>query len=215
MTDRLTVGYARLSKADPKGQQDESHSVALQASKIASYCDIKDWTLAEVIKDDGESAKSLQREGMQRLITSIESGAIETVIVYKLDRLTRSLRDLSLLMDLFQRHNVALVSLQESIDATTAGGRLMMNLVMSISQWEREVIGERTRDALQHLKANGQAYCGPMMTDEATIAKILDLHKSGAADNAIAKALNREKITTARGGRWHHRTIKLIRERHG
>jgi site-specific DNA recombinase len=144
------VGYCRVSTED---QAREGVSLAAQHVKIEAYALVKDWILAEVIRDEGVSAKSLVRPGLQRLLALVEAGQVEAVIIYKLDRLTRSVADLDKLMKLFERKGVALVSLQESLDATTATGRLMMNLLASVSQWEREVIGERTRDAMQHLKA--------------------------------------------------------------
>ena len=100
--------------------------------------------MLEVIQDQGASAKSLHRPGLARLLALVKAGAVQVVVVSKLDRLTRSVGDLDKLMKLFERKGVALVSLQESLDATTATGRLMMNLLASVSQWEREVIGERT-----------------------------------------------------------------------
>jgi site-specific DNA recombinase len=153
-----TIGYSRVSTDE---QAKEGVSIDMQARKIASYADVKDWTVDEVISDAGHSAKSLARPGMQRLIAMVETGQVNTVIVYKLDRLTRSVADLDRLVKLFERKGVALVSLQESLDATTATGRLMMNLLASVSQWEREVIGERTKDAMAHLKAEGKVYSRP------------------------------------------------------
>jgi site-specific DNA recombinase len=87
------------------------------------------------------NAKSLTRPSLERLLALVDAGEVDVVIVYKLDRLTRSVVDLDQLMKLFERRHVALVSLQESLDATTAKGRLMINLLASVSQWEREVIG--------------------------------------------------------------------------
>jgi site-specific DNA recombinase len=148
------IGYSRVSTAE---QASEGVSLEMQAKKIEAYCLVKDWQLSEVITDAGQSAESLNRPGMQRLIEMVEAGQVNTVIVYKLDRLTRSVADLDRLVGkVFEKKNVALVSLQESLDATTATGRLMMNLLASVSQWEREVIGERTKDALQELKAQGK-----------------------------------------------------------
>jgi site-specific DNA recombinase len=106
-----------------------------------------------VIREPGQSAKSLNRPGLQRLVFLVETRQVEVIMISKLDRLTRSVSDLDKLVRLFDEAGVALVSLQESFNATTATGRLMMNQLASVSQWEREVIGERTHDALQHLKA--------------------------------------------------------------
>jgi Resolvase, N terminal domain len=90
---------------------------------------VKDWTLHSIIEDVGHSGKNLARPGIQRLLALMDAGAIEVVIIYKLDRLTWSVADLDHLVHRFERQGVALVSLQESLDATTATGRLMMNLL--------------------------------------------------------------------------------------
>ena len=128
---KRTIGYTRVSTAE---QVSEGVSLEMQAKKIEAYCLVKDWQLSEVVSDAGESAKSLNRPGVQRLIEMVETGQVSTVILYKLDRLTRSVADLDRLVKLFERKGVALVSLQESLDATTATGRLMMNLLASVSQ---------------------------------------------------------------------------------
>src|SRR5712692_7875085 len=86
----------------------------------------------------------------------VDQGKVETVIIAKLDRLTRSVKDLAELLEQFQRRGVSLVSVAESLDTGSAAGRLVINIMTAVSQWEREAIGERTRDAMQHKRANGQ-----------------------------------------------------------
>ena len=93
---------------------------------------------------------------MDRILALVDARKIQIVIVAKLDRLTRSVKDLGELLERFQRRGVSLVSVSESLDTGTAAGRLVLNVMASVSQWEREAIGERTRDALRHKKAQGQ-----------------------------------------------------------
>jgi DNA invertase Pin-like site-specific DNA recombinase len=156
---------------------------------------------------EGFSAKSVKRPGLAGVLELVERRQVGAVIVYKLDRLTRSVKDLNSLVELFDKKGVALVSLQESLDATTATGRLMMNLLASVSQWEREVIGERTRDAMQHLKAQGQVYSRPVFDDADTLAHIHTMRASGATYQEIADALTAASVPTVRGGRWQAATI--------
>ena len=85
---------------------------------------------------------------MARLLSLVDAGAVDAVIIAKLDRLTRSVKDLAELLERFNRHDVSLVSVAESLDTGTAAGRLVLNIMTAVSQWEREAIGERTRDAL-------------------------------------------------------------------
>ena len=181
------VGYVRVSTED---QARDGVSMSAQQAKLEAYCLVKDWTLFTVIRDEGYSAKHLKRPGLEELLALVTSRQVEAIIVYKLDRLTRSVSDLDKLVRLFDRHDVALVSLQESLDATTATGRLMMNLLASVSQWEREVIGERTSDALQHLKAQGKRYCHTVYGNLEVIALMHQLRTAGKSYEAIAQHLN-------------------------
>jgi len=198
------IGYTRVSTTD---QAEEGVSLAAQAQKIKAYAVVKDWTLSEIIDDAGHSGKNLARPGMQRLLALMDAKVVAVVIIYKLDRLTRSVADLDHVVHRFERQGVALVSLQESLDATTATGRLMMNLLASVSQWEREVIGERTRDAMQHLKATGQVYSRPVCVDPDVIAWMQNLRQQGLSYQAIAAQLDRAGIPTTRGGQWAAMTV--------
>ena len=208
------IGSVRVSTEE---QARDGVSLATQQEKITAYTVAKDWTLFEVIRDEGVSAKSLARPGLQRLLDLAECQQVQAVIVYTLDRLTRSVADLDRPMKLFERKRVALVSLQESLDAATATGRLMMNLLANVSQWGRGVIGERTRDAMQHLKAQGQVYSRPVFgeqpADAATRTHMQALHAKGASYHAIADTLNAAGVPTARGGRWRANTVRQILRR--
>jgi site-specific DNA recombinase len=128
-------------------------------------------------------------------------------------------KDLSLLVELFEKKGVALVSLQESLDATTATGRLMMNLLASVSQWEREVIGERTRDALLHLKAQGKRHCHALFEEHPQAAAVLPLMRqlraAGQSYDAIATHLNAAGIPATLDGRWFANSVRKILLRMG
>jgi len=150
---RRAVGYARVSTRD---QADKGHSLDAQRSKIAAYATIHDLCLAETAVDDGFSAKTLERPGMKRLLHLIRRKAVDVVIVAKLDRITRSVRDLGELVERFQASGVEFASVADNIDTTTASGRLVLNVLGSVAQWERETIAERTADALAHLRSKGK-----------------------------------------------------------
>lgn len=200
-------GYTRVSTSE---QAADGVSLRVQAEKISAYGVVKDWPLLDIIADEGQSAKSLARPGLQRLLSLVEAGHIDVVIIYKLDRLTRSVADLDRLMKLFERKGVALVSLQESLDATTATGRLMMNLLASVSQWEREVIGERTKDAMAQLKHEGQRYCHAVFDDAAVLALMQRHRAAGLSYHAIAHELNAAGIPSTLGGQWLANAVRRI-----
>ena len=133
-------------------------SLEAQEAKIRAMAMVQGATIIELIVDGGESAKDLRRPGMERLLTLVDERKVDSIIIAKLDRLTRSVKDLAELLERFQRRGVSLVSVAESLDTGSAAGRLVINIMTAVSQWEREAIGERTRDAMQHKKSTGGAW---------------------------------------------------------
>ena len=152
------VAYIRVSTDK---QATDGASLGMQAAKVRMYAELYGIELVELIVDEGASAKSLDRDGLTRALSLLDSGKADGLIVYKLDRLTRSVRDLGELIDRYfgPKGSAALVSVEEQVDTSTATGRMILNVLMSVSQWERETIGERTSVALQH-KAKRREYTG-------------------------------------------------------
>src|SRR5437868_4762407 len=148
-----TIGYVRVSTDK---QAEQGVSLEAQAEKIRAMALVHDTDLLDIIVDGGESAKSLQRPGMERLLKLVDGKNVQAVIVAKLDRLTRSVKDLCELLERFERRGMALISVAESLDTGSAAGRLVINIMTAVSQWEREAIGERTRDAMSHKRSQGQ-----------------------------------------------------------
>src|ERR1700681_3788390 len=148
-----TIGYVRVST-----DRQAEHGVSLEAqeAKIRAMATVQGSELIEVIVDGGESAKSINRPGLQRLLGMVDAGQVQAVIVAKLDRLTRSVKDLCGLLELFEKRKVALISVAESLDTGSAAGRLVITIMAAVSQWEREAIGERTRDPLRHKRGQGE-----------------------------------------------------------
>jgi site-specific DNA recombinase len=118
------------------------------------------WRLVPDRYDDGGlSGASLDRAALQKLLADVRAGKITIVVVYKVDRLTRSLADFAKLVELFDQHGVSFVSITQSFNTTSSMGRLTLNVLLSFAQFEREVIGERVRDkiAASKRKASGSA----------------------------------------------------------
>jgi site-specific DNA recombinase len=127
---------------------------------VKAYAELYDLEIVETIIDAGVSAKTLERPGLQRALTLLRGRDADALLVVKLDRLTRSVRDLGELVDKhFAPGKAALLSVSEQIDTRSAAGRLVLNVLASVSQWEREAIGERTSVAMQH-KADVGEYIG-------------------------------------------------------
>lgn len=217
------IGYVRVSTEE---QVREGVSLEAQEEKIKAYCIVKDWELVDVLRDEGISGKTLDRPGIQEALRLIERKEVEALIVYKIDRLTRSVKDLNFLVELFEKKDFSLVSLQESLDATTATGRLMMNLLASVSQWEREVIGERTKMAMNFLRQNKKVYSRPVygfdtaegrlvenLEEQETIRFMMRNREEGFAYEKIANDLTKKGSQTKRGGIWKANTVRKILNR--
>ena len=146
------VAYVRVSTDK---QADAGVSLEAQEAKVRAYASLYDLELVDVVVDAGASAKTLDRPGLSRVLAMVKRGDVDAVVVMKLDRLTRSVADLGTLVEkYFQK--AALLSVSEQIDTRTAGGRLVLNVLASVAQWEREAIGERTSTAMQHKASKGE-----------------------------------------------------------
>ena len=125
-------------------QAESGYSIDEQVEKLAAYCKARDWNLTKVYKDPGFSGSNINRPGMEKLVSDAKSGYFDTVLVYKLDRLSRSQKDtLYLIEDIFNKYNVTFVSLSENFDTSTAFGKAMIGILSVFAQLEREQIRER------------------------------------------------------------------------
>lgn len=132
------------------------------------------WRLVPAFYDDGGiSGASLERPALQALLSEIQAGKIDVVVVYKVDRLTRSLADFAKLVEQFDQHGVSFVSITQSFNTTTSMGRLTLNVLLSFAQFEREVIGERVRDKIAASKRKGIWVGGPVPLGYASVNKKL------------------------------------------
>ena len=215
------IGYIRVST---EKQADFGVSLEAQAEKVRAMAVVQGAELSEVIVDAGESAKSLNRPGMGRLFELVDARAVDVVIIAKLDRLTRSVADLAELLKRFERRGVSLVSVADSLDTRSAAGRLVLNIMVSVSQWEREAIGERTRDAMHHKRVNGERVgtvpFGYRMAPDALhletdpveqgiLSRIRELKAAGYTTRQIADELNRQGFTTRRGTAWRFQYVAV------
>lgn len=216
------IGYVRVSTDK---QADSGVSLEAQTEKVRAMAVVQGAELVEVIVDAGESAKNLKRPGMERLLALVDARAVDTVIIAKLDRLTRSVRDLAELLERFSRRDVSLVSVADSLDTRSAAGRLVLNIMVSVSQWEREAIGERTRDAMSHKRANGERvgtipfgyqlsedgiHLEENPEEQAALARARELRESGSTVREIAAELNRSGFATRRGTAWRFQYVAEV-----
>jgi DNA invertase Pin-like site-specific DNA recombinase len=206
----------------------------MQKHKLEAMSVVKGAELIETIVDSDASAKSLERPGMQRLLEMIARGEVDIVAIYKLDRLTRNVGDLNDLLKIFAKMDVSLVSVVDSLDTNSASGRLVLNIMTSVSSWERETIGERTTSVLQHIKSQGFPAGPPAFgyssqprtaaekelkirkpllenpEEQKIMARITDLHAQKKSWPWIAHRLNHEGHRTRSGGEWVYQAVHRI-----
>lgn len=152
-----TVGiYVRVSTTE---QAEEGYSIEQQKDKLSKFCEIKDWNVKDIYVDAGFTGSNIKRPGMEKLISDIENKNIDTVLVYKLDRLSRSQKDtLFLIEDVFIKNNIDFISLNENFDTSTPFGKAMIGILSVFAQLEREQIKER-----MHMGKVGRAKSGKAM----------------------------------------------------
>jgi site-specific DNA recombinase len=213
-----TIAYIRVST-----DKQAEHGVSLEAqeAKVRAYAALYDLELVAIEVDAGESASSLKRPALQRALEALRKGRADALLVVKLDRLTRSVRDLADLVDrYFSSGKRALLSVGEQIDTRTAAGRGVLNILGSVGQMERELIGERTSAAMRHMQAQGQYTGGaprygyaragdrvvPVAAELEIVRQARALRAQGLSTRAIAATLEEAGVrmrTGAAPGRGH------------
>jgi DNA invertase Pin-like site-specific DNA recombinase len=217
-------GYARVSTEE---QADGGRSLEVQRSKVRLYAELHDLELVDVVEDAGFSAKDLRRPGIRRVLDALDRGDVQGVVIVKLDRLTRSLRDWSHLVErrFSDKGGAVLLSVEDSIDTRTASGRMVLNLMVTVAQWEREAVGERTRAVLQHKQAKGEHVGRParglrivdqrLQVDPGSVGlsvyrRARELRTEGRTYRDCADALNAEGYRPERGRAFWASTVRLL-----
>lgn len=213
-TDMQTpaIGYIRVST---QKQADEGMSLDVQRERIRQYAELYNLNILEVVEDAGFSASTIERPGLQRALALLKAHRAEVLIVAKLDRLSRSVCDLGLMIQDYFTKKAAVVSVAENLDTRSASGRLVINLLASVAQWEREAIGERTASSMQakrimgeytgghppfgyELAANGSHLVANAREQE-WIAAALELRGQGLSYAKIAHGLTTKGFVTREG----------------
>lgn len=235
MSSRALVGYCRVST---DGQGDDGTSLAAQHAALEGFARAHGGELAGVFVETG-SARSLERVELRAALERARSlGPGTALAVVKLDRLTRSVRDLGeLLAGPFRPvaeggEGLELVAVRDSVDTHTAAGRLVLHVLVTVAQWEREAIAERTREALAHLRSRGSHLGRPPFGWRVTRNgpagaamlerdphegpahdRIVELATLGRTAQAIADALELEGFRTRVGGPWSPKVVRSVLRR--
>jgi DNA invertase Pin-like site-specific DNA recombinase len=206
--ERRALAYIRVST----GEQAESGAgLAAQRKAVTDEVARRGWLLQEVIEDAGYSAATLDRPGLTDALQRLDGRKADVLVVSKLDRLSRSVGDFSTLVDRSRRRGWQLVLMDLGLDTTTAAGELVANVVASTSQYERRLIGIRTREALAAKKAAGVRLGRPSNLPQQVLLDILEQRRTGRTFAAITRSLNDRAVPTSQGGvRWYAATVRSV-----
>ena len=216
--------YIRVSTED---QATEGFSINAQKEKLTKYAEINDWQILDYYIDDGISGKNIKdRPEITRMLNDIKKRKIKNVLVYKLDRLTRSLLNLMELINLFETYDCSLNSHTEKLDTSNAVGRMFVKILGTFAEFERENLAERVSFGYEQKTKEGNytntngvygydyiAGVGELKVNEREallVNKIYDLYLSNNSMLSISKMLNDEGVPTNRGGKWAQSTIRSI-----
>jgi DNA invertase Pin-like site-specific DNA recombinase len=220
-----TVAYLRVSTDK---QADHGVSLDAQRAKVEAYASLYDLDLVAVLVDAGASAKTLDRPELVRALSMLDAGEADALLVVKLDRLTRSVVDLGTLVDRYfaRQDGPALLSVSEQIDTRSAAGRLVLNVLASVSQWEREATGERTAAAMRHKQAAGEYTGGrvpygwtldadgvrlvPNDAEQSVIREARELRAAGLSLRKVGAELAARGFLPRSGSRWAATQVKRL-----
>jgi DNA invertase Pin-like site-specific DNA recombinase len=206
--------YRRVSTDD---QATSGLGLDAQRDACVAVCRTRGWTLVADLADEGVSGKiePERRPALSDALDRLCTGQADVLVVAKLDRLTRSVRHLGELLDRQRARGCRpwrLVILDVDVDTTTAAGELVVNVMGSVAQWERRIIGERTKAALAAKRAQGYRLGRPVTIPPTVRERAKELRDSGASITAIAAALNADGHTTGAGTPWKRSSVqKLLR----
>lgn len=218
----MKVGlYPRVSGHE----QEDNYSIPDQIDRMQKYCESRDWMVYKIYTDSGYSGSNMDRPGLQDMIRDVERGKLDMILVYKLDRLSRSQKDtLFLIEDVFQKNNVSFTSITENFDTSTPFGMAMMGILAVFAQLERSKITERTMNGKDSRAREGKWHGSkwvpigydykdglliPNEYEVMQIREIADLVLKGTPIRTIERAVT-EKGYRHKYGEWESKTIRRV-----
>ena len=200
------VLYHRVSTED---QCASGAGIEAQRQATESVCQYKGWEAVASIDEGGYSGKNTERPGLHQALTMLAHGHADVLVVSKLDRLSRSVQDFLSLMSRAQREGWDLCIRDLDLDTSHPNGRMVLTIMSALSQWEREMIGLRTKEALAVKKAQG-VKIGRSPMDESVRRRIQELRRLQLSYARIAETLNEEGVPTSQGGsKWRDSSVRV------
>lgn len=205
------IGYLRVSTEE---QASSGLGLEAQRARITAEAAHKGWNVRWLV-DEGYSAKNLDRPAMTEAFRLLAAHEAEALVVAKLDRLSRSVVDFSNTLTVAKKQRWAVVLLDLGVDTSTPNGKLVAGLMAQIAEWERDIIAQRTKDALAAAKARGQRLGRPRATPDDVVQKVVSLHHDGLSLRAIARTLTDSRVPTTRGAaEWRASTVRRVLNGH-
>lgn len=204
---RRALGYVRVSTAE---QADQGVSLEAQERLLTEAADARGWEI-EIVVDAAVSGAKNEDAGLGEALRSLDAGHHDALMVVRLDRLTRSVSGLARILERAQSGSWDLVILKPVIDTTDPTGRFTGAILASAAQYERDLIGQRTREALAHRRSQGVRLGRRSGVSPDLLERIQARREQKASLRTIAEELNAEGVPTAQGGRkWHASTISAL-----
>jgi DNA invertase Pin-like site-specific DNA recombinase len=198
------IAYLRTSK------EEQTNGIPAQRHLLSRYADLKNHEIVEWLEDHA-SGKDMDRPGMRTALEMLSQGEAEGLAVAKLDRVSRSVPDFAGLLATAKKQEWAFIAIDLDVDTSTPNGALVANVMMSIAQWERSIISQRTSEALQAKKRQGARLGRPVQTPIAVRRRVQRQRDRGWTYARIAERLNRDGVPTAQGGEcWRESTVRNL-----
>ena len=219
--NKKLIGYVRVSSEISKIK---GNSINNQINKVNDFCNLNDYELVDVLKDEGKSGMEFsKRDGYLELINRCKSENINGVVVYCLSRLGRRMKDIIDVMELFNKNDIEFYSVKENINNKDIIGKLMMNILMSFNEFEVDNIRERIIDVKRNNKENGLVYGklmfgkdkdGKLLIDNISEMKVVSymkgLRSKGWSYFRISDRLNEKGIVSKSGGKWYGMSVSNV-----
>lgn len=214
------IAYIRVSTEE---QSVNGVSLEAQEDRVRAYVDFVEGELVDVVADRGASGKNLDRPGVQEVIDRLLAGEADALVVYAIDRLSRSTLDLLQTVDRLNRAGRGFVSVREQLDSSTPHGRFTLTILGGLAQMERELIAHRTREAMERCAREGRAISrgqygwkrvgrkmevDPQETE--VLTAIRELRNRELTYRAIAERLNQEGVPPKRGQKWYASSVRSV-----
>lgn len=201
------IGYIRVSTEE---QARSALGLEAQERAIRLAAEQRGWELVEIVADAGLSGSRKDRPGLLSALARMRRKDAEFLVVAKLDRLSRSIRDGADVIDQANRQRWALVDLGSGVDMSTPAGEMVAGVLLSAAQYERRLIGVRTKEGLASAKARGVALGRPTTYPDEVLHKVRVMREQGFSLRTIAERLTADGVTTSRGGAWHASSVRSV-----